>query len=144
MNLIEKSKEYGSAPGLSPQDCYQLLKQLPNCILVDVRTKAEIDWIGKPIMPHENQYMHIEWLFYPGSAQNENFITSLKKISQDTPLIFLCRSGIRSKMAVQLAIDNDFKHPIDVIGGFEGQRDNHGHRKTIDGWCYAGLPWVGA
>jgi len=28
--------------------------------------------------------------------------------------------------------------------GFEGNKDAAGHRKTVEGWCHAGLPWTGA
>ena len=27
---------------------------------------------------------------------------------------------------------------------YENRRDAEGHRKTVGGWCKAGLPWVGA
>ena len=142
-DLIKKAQDYSNIPALQPKDVYELITNDNSVILVDVRTKAELDWVGKPVINPE-QYVHIEWHIYPGSAQNPNFITSLNNFSKDTPLIFLCRSGIRSKMAVQAALDNGFQIAIDVISGFEGQRNNLGHRKSVDGWCYAGLPWVGA
>ncbi len=142
-DLIKKAQSYGSIPALQPKDVYELIENDSSVILVDVRTRAEIDWIGKPVIKAE-QYVHIEWLIYPGSAQNPDFLNSLNNFSKDTALVFLCRSGIRSKMAVQSALDNGFETAIDVIGGFEGQRNNYGHRKSVDGWCQAGLPWVGA
>jgi len=142
-DLIDKAAEYGVVPALTPQDAYELLNSMPNAMLIDVRTKAELDWVGKPVL-NNNQYMHIEWLFYPGSAQNPDFLKILNTIPKNTPLVFLCRSGIRSKMAVREALDNGFEVAIDILGGFEGQRNNKGHRKNIDGWCHFGLPWSGA
>jgi rhodanese-related sulfurtransferase len=31
---------------------------------------------------------------------------------------------------------------FNVAGGFEGMRDDAGHRGTIDGWKAANLPWL--
>jgi rhodanese-related sulfurtransferase len=143
-DLIKKAQSYGNIPALQPKDAYELIENDSSVILVDVRTRAEFDWVGKPVVNNIQQYVHIEWLMYPGSAQNPDFLVSLNKFSKNTTLVFLCRSGIRSKMAVQTALDNGFDVAIDIIGGFEGQRNSSGHRKTIDGWCYYGLPWVGA
>jgi rhodanese-related sulfurtransferase len=142
-DLVKKAQSYGTIPALQPKDAFELIENDSSVILIDVRTKAEIDWVGKPVLETE-QYMHVEWLMYPGSAQNPDFLSILSKLPKDTPLVFLCRSGIRSKMAVQAALDGGFEVAIDIIGGFEGQRNSNGHRKSVDGWCYFGLPWVGA
>jgi rhodanese-related sulfurtransferase len=141
--LIKKAQDYGDLPSLSPVDAYELLNTEPNAIIIDVRTKAELDWIGKPLIKAE-QYAHIEWLLYPGSAQNPFFAKSLDFYNKNTILLFLCRSGIRSKMAVRTALDHGFEIAIDILDGFEGQRNSKGHRKSIDGWCHDGLPWIGA
>jgi len=29
-----------------------------------------------------------------------------------------------------------------VLEGFEGEKDPQGHRGTVGGWRFAGLPWV--
>jgi rhodanese-related sulfurtransferase len=142
-NLLQKASAYGNTPSLTPLDSYELLQLDSKCILIDVRTKAELDWIGKPDIKAE-QYVHIEWLFYPGSSQNPQFISLLKDLPKHNSLVFLCRSGIRSKMAVQTAIDIGMLNAIDILGGFEGQRSSQGHRKSVDGWCYSKLPWIGA
>jgi hypothetical protein len=43
-----------------------------------------------------------------------------------------------------VATELGYKNAFDILEGFEGDRDNEGHRKTLGGWCKAGLPWVGA
>ncbi|MBS0308622.1 MAG: rhodanese-like domain-containing protein, partial [Proteobacteria bacterium] len=53
-------------------------------------------------------------------------------------------SGVRSRHAAKLATENGYTHCFDVLEGFEGDKDAEGHRKTVNGWCKAGLPWVGA
>jgi hypothetical protein len=37
-----------------------------------------------------------------------------------------------------------YKNAFDILEGFEGDRDAEGHRKSVGGWCKAGLPWLGA
>ena len=74
-----------------------------------------------------------------------NFLTELSNlVSKETVLLFLCRSGARSKAAAQLATANGFTQCYDILEGFEGDKDALGHRKNVNGWCFAGLPWRGA
>lgn len=62
----------------------------------------------------------------------------------DEVLLFLCRSGVRSRHAARVATEAGFANSFDILEGFEGDKDADGHRKTIGGWCKAGLPWIGA
>jgi sulfur dioxygenase len=36
----------------------------------------------------------------------------------------------------------DYKKACNIIGGFEGDLDEQGHRGNRGGWRHAGLPWV--
>ncbi|USE81300.1 rhodanese-like domain-containing protein [Cupriavidus gilardii] len=129
---------------LTPQQAYDLLMADPAAVLVDVRTQAELDWVGGPDVP-ERQSLHVEWSGYPGGAQNPRFVEELKaKVPQDAPVLFLCRSAARSKHAARVATEAGYRYAIDVLEGFEGARDEHHHRKTVEGWCVRGLPWHGA
>jgi rhodanese-related sulfurtransferase len=56
--------------------------------------------------------------------------------------MFLCRSGGRSHNAAALAKQNGYTEVYNVLEGFEGDKDAHGHRNTVGGWRKAGLPWV--
>ncbi|GMG90388.1 rhodanese-like domain-containing protein [Cupriavidus metallidurans] len=129
---------------LTPQEAYALLQAEPKAVLVDVRTQAELDWVGGVDLPDE-QFAHIEWMSYPGGAQNANFVAELKaRVPADAPVLFLCRSAARSKHAARVATENGYLLAMDVLEGFEGNRDDHHHRKTVEGWCVRGLPWHGA
>lgn len=143
--LLEKAYRQTAfnVPSLKPDEAFKLLTEYENALLIDVRTQAEIDWVGKPLI-NKQQYLHIEWLIYPGSMQNKQFMQAFSAISKTQVLLILCRSGIRSKMATEQLLANDFKWVIDIADGFEGQRDANGHRKTLNGWCFLNLPWVGA
>lgn len=132
------------AGALAPAEAFELLQLAPHALLVDVRTRAELDWVGRPVVG-DGQYIHIEWTRYPGGVPNPEFIDQLRaKVSPDTPVIFLCRSAARSKLAAVAAEKAGFTKAFDLLEGFEGAKDGSGHRKTVEGWCFCGLPWLGA
>ncbi len=132
------------AGGFLPAEAFELLQLDPSVRLVDVRTRAELDWVGRPAI-ETSQYAHIEWIQYPGSVPNTAFIHQLSEVATtDTPILFLCRSAARSKLAAVEAQKHGFTRAYDLLEGFEGDKDAQGHRKTVSGWCYRGLPWIGA
>jgi rhodanese-related sulfurtransferase len=132
------------AGAVTPQQAFTLLQADGKIKLIDVRTNAERDWVGRVIAP-ENQQGAVQWNLYPGGTPNPEFLNQLASIAtKDSVLLFLCRSGVRSRHAAKLATENGYLHCFDILEGFEGDRDADGHRKTVSGWCQAGLPWVGA
>ncbi|MGG1946995.1 rhodanese-like domain-containing protein [Trinickia sp. NRRL B-1857] len=133
------------AGAVSPNEAFEWLQLDPRARLVDVRTRAELDWVGRPLVG-DGQYLHIEWSRYPGGVPNAEFIEQLKQAvpSADTPVLFLCRSAARSKLAAVAAAQAGFGSAYDLLEGFEGDKDGNGHRKTVTGWCFRGLPWIGA
>jgi rhodanese-related sulfurtransferase len=132
------------AGAVTPQEAYALLQANPAIKLVDVRTNAERDWVGRVVI-EERQHLAAQWNLYPGGSPNPEFLAQLAQgAAKDTPLLFLCRSGIRSRHAAKLATENGYLHCFDILEGFEGDKDQAGHRKTVNGWCQAGLPWIGA
>ncbi|WMW79786.1 rhodanese-like domain-containing protein [Undibacterium cyanobacteriorum] len=130
---------------VTPEEAYALLEQDSNVMLVDVRTNAERDWVGRVQIP-EAQHKAVQWSTYPGGVANPHFLQELAAAvpNKDSIIVFLCRSGVRSKHAAKLACENGYQNCFDILQGFEGDKDHHGHRKTIGGWCSAALPWVGA
>jgi rhodanese-related sulfurtransferase len=132
------------AGAVTPQEAYALLQSNPDVMLVDVRTNAERDWVGRVVLD-ERQQLAVQWNLYPGGTPNPDFVAQLAQgAAKDTPLLFLCRSGVRSRHAAKLATENGYQHCFDILEGFEGDKDQAGHRKTVNGWCRAGLPWLGA
>jgi rhodanese-related sulfurtransferase len=132
------------AGAVTPQEAWALLQADPSVKLVDVRTNAERDWIGRPAVP-ESQHGAVQWSLYPGGAPNPDFVAQLQQTADkgDT-VLFLCRSGVRSRHAARVATELGYPNAFDILEGFEGDRDAEGHRKTVGGWCKAGLPWTGA
>jgi rhodanese-related sulfurtransferase len=132
------------AGALTPQEAYALLQADPHVKLVDVRTNAERDWVGR-VAISQAQHAAVEWNRYPGGTQNPEFLQQLEQqVSPNDTLLFLCRSGVRSRHAAKLATEHGYKAAYDILEGFEGDKDAEGHRKSVGGWCKAGLPWTGA
>jgi rhodanese-related sulfurtransferase len=132
------------AGAVTPQEAFELLQADPGVKLIDVRTNAERDWVGRVVLP-ESQHGAVQWSTYPGGVPNPQFIEQLTAVAaRDQVLLFLCRSGVRSRHSAKLATENGFTRCYDILEGFEGDKDAAGHRKTVGGWCKAGLPWVGA
>jgi rhodanese-related sulfurtransferase len=148
--LLELARQRGEKEQLpysgavTPQEAYALIQADPNVKLIDVRTNAERDWVGRVAVPTEQQGA-VQWNHYPGGTPNPDFIAQLQQVAdKDDVLLFLCRSGVRSRHAAKAATENGFRHCFDVLEGFEGDKDADGHRKTVNGWCKAGLPWIDA
>ncbi len=129
---------------VTPQEAHVLLEADPRVKLVDVRTNAERDWVGRVAIPAA-QHGAVQWSTYPGGVPNPEFVPQLEAFAgKDDILLFLCRSGVRSQTAAKLATEHGFRHCFNILEGFEGDKDAAGHRKQVSGWCKAGLPWLGA
>jgi rhodanese-related sulfurtransferase len=132
------------AGAVTPQEAFALLQSGPDVKLVDVRTNAERDWVGR-VAIGQAQHLAVQWATYPGGAPNPDFGAQLEQVAgKNDVLLFLCRSGVRSRHSARVATELGYANAFDILEGFEGDRDGEGHRKTIGGWCTAGLPWVGA
>ena len=125
------------AGALTPQEAHELMQHDSAAKLVDVRTRAEWDWVGR--VPGA---VEIEIMSYPGNRPNPGFIEELeKKVPKDAVVMFLCRSGGRSHNAAGFATQAGYINCYNVLEGFEGDRDASGQRNHVGGWRAAGLPW---
>ena len=125
------------AGALLPAEAHLLMQHQPNATLVDVRTRAELEWVG--VVPGSIQ---IEWNAWPGGGRNLNFIAELEAlVDKHAMIMFLCRSGVRSHHAAIAATQAGFSESYNVLQGFEGDKDSSGQRNKLGGWRLAGLPW---
>jgi rhodanese-related sulfurtransferase len=132
------------AGAVTPQEALALVQANPRVKIVDVRTNAERDWVGRVAIP-EAQHLAVQWSTYPGGVPNPDFVQQLAaQAGKDDILLFLCRSGVRSRHAAKLATESGYANSFDILEGFEGDKDGAGHRKSVGGWCKHGLPWLGA
>src|SRR3989339_1555765 len=80
---------------LFPDEAFELLQSAPGAKLVDVRCRAELDWVGR--IPDA---VEIEWLTYPGMKPNPNFLAALgQQVDKESLVLFICRTGVRSNAA---------------------------------------------
>jgi rhodanese-related sulfurtransferase len=54
----------------------------------------------------------------------------------------ICRSGVRSRDAAIALTRAGYGPCYNVADGFEGPKDEAGHRGARGGWKAAGLPWT--
>ena len=116
----------------------QRLADLSAAKIVDLRTGFEREYVG-----HVPGTLHVEWLPLGSTEPNPGFVDALRAVADEhDTLVFLCRSGKRSDAAATAAAAAGFSCVLNVIGGFEGDLDEHGQRGRLGGWRKAGLPWV--
>jgi rhodanese-related sulfurtransferase len=133
------------AGDITPLQAWKLLSDNPQAVLVDVRTDAEWRFVGVPDLTSlGREVVYVEWNKSNGQ-HNNNFLAELQdKIPSagegERPVVFLCRSGNRSIGAAEVATEAGFTPSYNVLDGFEGQLDVHGHRGET-GWRAVGLPW---
>jgi rhodanese-related sulfurtransferase len=140
------SQEYAGDLGLV--EAWDLMAQDPKAQLIDVRTFAEWNFVGLPDLSGLQRRAHcIEWQSYPTMQPNPNFTADAAEALQasgaggQTPILFLCRSGARSRAAAMAMTRAGFEKAFNIAGGFEGDLDGDGHRGQANGWKATGLPW---
>jgi len=140
------SPEY--AGDIGSVEAWEMMAQNPLAQLVDVRTVAEGNFVGLPNLSSLQRRAYcIEWQAYPAMQPNPNFtpdvIEALQACGADTrtPVLFLCRSGARSRAAAMAMTRAGYEKAFNIAGGFEGDLDIDGHRGQASGWKAAGLPW---
>ena len=76
--------------------------------------------------------------------RNPHFEDAVRDVvsKQETPILSLCRSGIRSAAAAATMTALEYQRCYNITEGFEGDKDSNDHRGSINGWKVRGLPWV--
>jgi len=131
------------AGNVNPSEAYAALQADPDAVLVDVRTSAEWSYVGLPDLSDIGKHViPLEWQRFPDGALNTTFVEQLREagVGEGAPIYFLCRSGVRSAAAAEVATAVGLGPAYNVSDGFEGPLDHDGHR-TVAGWKVAGLPW---
>ncbi|HHI70184.1 MAG TPA: sulfurtransferase [Rhodobacteraceae bacterium] len=135
----------------------EMLKD-PAVTLIDVRSRAEVAFVGIPKRANVN----IPFKIMPGFAEynpekgtyalveNPDFTSVFQAyaqengITKDSKVILICRSGSRSARAANMLADLGYRNVYSVIDGFEGDKASAGMMKgqrVVNGWKNAGLAW---
>ncbi len=131
---------------INSMKAYSILQQSENALLIDVRSSMEFKYVGHPC-----NAIHIPLKEPPDWEISANFINNvqaeLKKNFSDIQnisninILLLCRSGKRSKEAALMLEGEGYSNIINIIDGFEGDKDTNNHRSIINGWRFNNLPW---
>ncbi len=117
------------AGAVTPAEAWAL-QQAGAARIVDIRTEPEWKQVG-----HVPDIPLVVW---PRSGSEDDLREFLAQIEEafprEAPLLFLCRSGVRSQYAAELAARAGFSEAYNVLEGFEGTGPGKG-------WRAAGLPW---
>ena len=141
--ILEQSQQRAkqiNAPysgALLPSEANQILQLAPGAKIVDVRSHAELEFVGR--IPNA---VEIEWATYPGMKVNPHFLASLEQqVDKESLVMFICRSGARSHNAAVAAEKLGYNEVYNILEGFEGDKDKSEHRNKLNGWRANGLPW---
>lgn len=139
----------GYAGDMASSEAYRLLVGEATATLIDVRTQAEWAYVGTPDLSRLGKTtLLLEWQAYPSMKLDESFVARLSAMLEDAgvkrgaPLLFICRSGGRSRSAAIAMTTAGWAPCLNVSDGFEGPLDLQRHRGAVGGWKAAGLPWT--
>jgi len=153
-------------------EAFDMLNTVPDTYLIDVRTRAEYQFVGHPMGAYLFPYQFFTGEFgktgeingYLLSGKNKAFVEEIGKVFKKTDnLLIICRDGTRSVLAAKELLEGGFKNVFDVEDGFEGpefpsfkdaNKDKY-YRQLAKrnkiwgynhrrhyGWQYWGLPWT--
>lgn len=133
------------AGDIGPRQAWEMLERDPKAMLIDVRTPAEWAYVGVPDLSRiGKQPVFVPWQLFPSMQQNPQFIEHMQMtgVDPDAPLLFICRSGVRSRAAAIAMTERGYRACYNIASGFEGDPDVAKHRGTVNGWKVEGLPWM--
>ena len=128
----------------TPEQAWEILRDKPEAVLLDVRTRMEYEYVG-----HPPGAVHVPWQEIPDWKVRPEFVSEVREALRATgsaapeqiPVLAMCRSGKRSLAAAEELARQGFREVYNIVEGFEGDRDPDGHRSSVNGWRYRGLPW---
>ena len=152
-------KQALNARYLSAVEAFKFKKEHGSkALLLDIRTPSELVFVGSATAMDMNiplvtlDYTH--WDKAKSAFKkvlNQNFVTDVtsyvttKKLTKNSPIILLCRSGKRSAKAANLLSRAGYTNLFTVVDGFEGDKQKIGNNKgkrVVNGWKNSGLPWT--
>lgn len=149
-----------------------MLNTVPDTYMIDIRTRAEYQFVGHPHKAYLFPYMFFTDNFtkedekygYQLGQKNKAFVEQIGKTFKKTDnLLIIGRDGTRSAHAAKDLISQGFKKIFDVTDGFEGPEfpsfeDDNRHKfyrqlakrhkifvfqhRRHYGWQWWGLPWT--
>lgn len=127
-------------------------------LLIDVRTRAEVKYIGLadgvdaniPIRTLDPAYRWSEKRNTFRTKPNPDFVAAVNRLldarslDRQATIILMCQSGSRVPIAARELHKAGFTQVYTQYQGFEGRKAKDGPSKgqrVVDGWKNEGLPW---
>ena len=114
------------AGDVSPREAWNILSSDEKAVLIDVRTAPEWSFVGVPDLASlGRQLVRQSWQAYPRMEVDADFAARLSAAvaDRDAPLLFLCRSGARSRSAAMAMTQAGYHRCYNIATGFEGNHD---------------------
>ena len=108
-------------------DAFDFLSKKVDSHLIDTRSDLEWKTTGIPDLSSINKKAYlINW----GPVLDQTFFEQYKRFllnsfNQKDSLFFICRSGSRSLMAAEFAIELGFKNSFNIYEGFHNENDQN-------------------
>ncbi len=137
---------------LTSTEAYRHKTENPKILFLDVRTRAEVNFLGMPDVADANIPVKPLTRFLANSGKayqrvnNLDFVPAVadmiarKGLEPDPVIFIMCRNGKGSAIATNLLAAHGYTKVYSVIDGYEGDMDAQGKR-TVNGWRNEGLPW---
>src|SRR5215467_3028110 len=143
----------------SAKEAASFVNKSPSTTLfVDIRTPAEVAFVGMPAMADANVPYMVQpdfptWDDAKATLKlegNSDFVSEVRRrlnekgLGPGDPIVLICRSGDRSAAAANLLTEAGLKNVYSVVDGFEGDLAKDGPKvgqRAVNGWKNAGLPW---
>lgn len=150
---LKKKKQTKLGLYVTAKEAAEALKKDPNALLVDIRARGEIMFVGSPNGVDQN-IPFAEFGDYKFDAKkgaykmvaNPEFADAVEALvaerdgNKETAIILMCRSGSRSARGADILAKRGYTNVYTMVDGFEGDMDKAG-RRTVNGWKNTGLPW---
>ncbi len=137
---------------LTSVEGYRFKTENPKILFIDVRTRAEVNFLGMPDVADANIPIKPFTTILSNSGKvyqrvdNKDFVPAVadlierKGLDPDPVIFIMCRNGKGSAIAANLLANHGYNKVYSIIDGYEGDIDSNGKR-TVNGWRNAGLPW---
>ena len=134
----------------TPERAWRELVKDQNVCLVDVRSRAEWNYVGIPDLSEiGRRQAFVEWQRFPCMTVNPGFVDAVSaalEADSINTILFLCRSGIRSRHAArayseECVAKGQVVTCVNLAEGFEGDLNDKRQRGRLNGWKAKGLPW---
>ena len=144
---------------LTPREAWEMKTgNADGVVLIDVRTRAEVKFIGMADVADANipvRFLREDYAWSEKSGtyrtrENPDFVAAVETLlrrrglDRSSPVILMCQSGSRVPIAARLLHRAGFAEVYTQYQGFEGYKAKDGPdegKRVVGGWKNAGLPW---